>query len=192
MHRWQRYLLKTQWLWAFFALPIINITAFFWADALQENISHIANATQHFGYVILWVLSCAIYLELYTAIFCIKVRFTKKTGWFCFSFSCLLMVLSILLPYQPDNYPLLAKLHVDIAMLGTVCYVVSLLWIFHHLYFYEPALFTALFPWYILIVGSCAFLFLLMGNVSTLIETMFVIGMGYFWFYASKKVNETR
>lgn len=182
-----QFFINTQWLWAFILLPIINMIAFLWADALRENISHIANAQFHYGYVLLWAVSCATYLGVYTSIFCKRIHYTKKTGWIGISFSCLLMIVSVLIPYQPEYYPFLAKLHVQFAMLATILYVVSLLWIFYYLYFYDYALFNVLLPWYILIVGGCSFLFLLMGNVSTLVETSFVIGMGIFWYYALKK-----
>lgn len=187
LQRWIIFLQKTQWIWAFILLPLINIAAFIWADPLQENISHIANVMRHQSYVILWASSCAFYLFVYTALFCIRVQYTKKTGWAILLLSCLLMVISVLIPYRPDMHPFLAKLHIDMAMLATILYVVSALFILTYTYFYDSSLLSCLLPWYVLIVGGCSFLFLLMGNVSTLTETLFVIGMGIFWFYALKK-----
>lgn len=183
----ESFLIKTQWLWACILLPIINLSALHYAHPLQENISHIASALNQSAYVLLWASACALYLGMYTAIFCKRIHYTKKIGWIGIHLSCLLMVVSVWIPYHPSAMPMLAKLHVDIAMLATLAYVISLLFLFHHLYFFDSLLFSQLMPWYCLIVGGCSSLFLLMGSVSTLVEITFVIGMGFFWLYALKK-----
>lgn len=187
MKRCSCYLKKTQWLWAFFILPTINITALFLADPLYENITHIAYAKHQLTFVFLWVFTCAYYLFIYTLMFINRIKYKKSIGIFFLMLACIGMIFSICIPYDHKTIDTISKLHVDLAMASTVLYILVFFHILVHCYFYDPKLWKTLFPMTVTLVGSLSLLFLLMGSVSTLIESVFVIGMGLLLYCACKK-----
>lgn len=174
-------------MFAFIILPLINLYALFLGDPLRENISYITNALYHpiFGYI--WSSSCALYLLVYTRNIMKKLHYQNKFTNLCLYLSCLGMFLSVIIPYEPEIKPFLADVHIQLSMCATLVYVLVFFHFLYVSYFREPTLILKLLPFYVCIVGSCCFLFILMGNVTTLLEIMFVIAMGIYLYYFEKK-----
>lgn len=172
---------------AFLILPVINLYALFLADPILENISYISNALHHYVYGYIWAGSCALYLLIYTKRFMNKLHYRNAFGKFALYLSCLGMFLSVVIPYSPEIKPFLADVHIQLSMCATLLYVIGFFHVLYLSYFREPMLILKLLPFYTCIVGSCGFLFLLLGSVSTLLEIIFVITMGLFLYYCEKK-----
>lgn len=177
--------LPPQWIWAIL-LTIINLTALCLADPLQENISHIANVNAHPWFVYLWASSFAFYLLYYTSQLIQHLRYQTWLGIVLFRISCICMIISVLLPYQPDDYPLLADVHITLSTFATLLFAMVFLHILYCGYFIEPIYTQKILPFYIMIVGTCGMLYLLMGCVSTLLEVFFVIAMSWYMCYINK------
>lgn len=176
---------KTQAVWAFFILPAINITALFLADPIHENITHIAYAKHHFGFVFLWACTCSYYLWCNGTMLIHKLMHHKKSCRVLLVISCMLMIISIMIPYQ--NEPSLsAKLHVQIAMIATVTYIILFFYILWQLFLFHPQLKTLL-QTYISFIGFLCLLFLLTGCISTMIEIAFVLFMGIFHYFIQQE-----
>ncbi len=175
------YLLKSQIYWAWILLPMMNILAWFMADPLYENMTHIAYAKQHFCFVLLWAVSCALYLWCYTRILMKQLHINKKSVLFILTLSCLLMVISICIPYH-ENTSNMAHLHVNLAILATATYIILFLFLLCRTIYQKPLLWQRIITPYLCIITLLLLLLLLMGHVSTLLETLFVICMGiYHW-----------
>lgn len=176
---------KTQKLWAFFLLPIINFTALFLCDPIHENITHIAYAKQHLFFVLLWAVSCAYYFWCTGAMLIEKLTTHKKGCYYLLNASCILMVISILIPYDPQ-LQFLSKLHVRLAMIATVSYIIVFLYILCQL-LYSCFAIKKMLKCYISFITMLCLLFLLTGCISTAIEAGFVIFMGIFLYVLLNK-----
>lgn len=185
----KNFMRKTQWIWAFILLPPINIAALFLADPIHENITHIAYAKHHFLFVLLWACTCAYYLWCCSAMLMEKLIRHKKSCHILLIISCILMVISVIIPY--DNHPgTLAKLHVRTAMIATITYIVLLFYVLCQLYDLYPQL-KRLLNAYLSFITILCLLFLLTGCISTLIEISFVIFMGIFHYILQLELNRT-
>jgi len=176
---------KTQALWAFLLLPFINITALFLADPIYENITHIAYAKQHLLFVLIWAGSCAYYLWCCSDMLIQRLPFSHSKLRICLIVSCLFMIISVCIPYHTANSPL-SKLHVRIAMLATIAYILLLLYILVKLYELYPQSGSKLLFRYVMIIALLLNLFLIIGSVSALMEVLFVIAMGIFHYHIRK------
>lgn len=167
-------------------ITLLNINALYLANPLYENISHIANVSMHPVFVFVWASSFSIYLLLYTPPITKRFAYSSTLGIFLYRCACVGMIISILIPYMPDNYPFLSNLHISLSMTSTLLYVVCFLHILYKGFFYNTILVQRLLPMYIAIVGCCALLYLLLGCVSTLLEVCFVISMCWYFLYINK------
>lgn len=176
----KNFMCKTQWIWAFILLPLINISALFLADPIHENITHIAYAKHHFLFVLLWACTCAYYLWCNGAMLIERLVRHKKSCHILLLISCTFMVISVIIPY--DNHTsALAKLHVRTAMGATISYIVLLFYVLCQLYYLYPQT-KRLLNAYLSLITILCLLFLLTGCISTLIEVSFVIFMGIFYY----------
>lgn len=181
----QSFIGKTLKLWAFFILPLINLSALFLCDPINENITHIAYANNHLPFVILWAGSCAYYFWYTGTILIQKLNAHKKSCYWLLTASCLLMIISILIPYD-NQINLLSKLHVRSAMIATISYIILILYILCQLYIGCFAIKTMLCT-YISFIALLCLLFLLTGCISAVIEVSFVIFMGIFLYLLLQK-----
>lgn len=182
-------LIKSQKYWAFIVLPIINIRAWQMADPLYENMTHIAYANHHFPFVLLWAATCALYLWCYTLLFMKQIGYTKKSVSLFLTLACLLMIISVCIPYQADKTTWISRLHIDLAMFGTMTYILLFLYILCQLFYRNPLLCQRIIPPYLSIITLLLILLLLLGNVSTLMETLFVIFMGIFHWWIQRTIQ---
>lgn len=191
MQKFKLFLLNSQWFWSWLILPLINFSALLLADPFQENITHIAYGNHHVIFVFLWACSCALYLFCYTFLLMQQLQYKKAAGHLALATSCLLMVISVLIPYTQDQTQLLSKLHVNIAMAATVLYILIFFHLLYHCYFYAHSICMIILPKAITLIGSLSCLFLLMGLVSTLLEITFVIGMGFLHFHIQQAIKKS-
>lgn len=176
----ETYLIKTQKFWAFIILPMINFLAWFMADPLFENITHIAYANHHFPFVLIWASTCAVYLWCYTLLLMKQIGYTKKSVILFLTLSCLFMIISVCIPYQAEASDEISHLHVNLSILATVTYIVLFLYLLCRLFYHQPLLWQRIIPPYLCIIVLLLLLLLLLGHISMLMETLFVMGMGIF------------
>lgn len=185
----EAFLAKSQKYWAFFLLPVINICAWFMADPLYENMTHIAYANHHFPFVLLWASTCAGYLWTYTLRFMKQIGYPKKSVTFLLTLSCLLMIVSVCIPYQAAEATWSDHLHVDVAMASTIAYILIFLYTLCRLFTLDPPLWRKVISPYLAMITLLLMLLLLLGCVSTLMETLFVIFMGIYLWWLQHKLN---
>lgn len=178
---------QTQWLWAFLILPIINISALFFCDPINENITHIAYANKKLPFVILWASTCAYYFWCSGYRLIEELHTHKKSCRYLLTAICLLMVVSILIPYD-NQTSMLSKLHVRTAMSSTVAYIILLLYILCQLSCKHLAV-KKLLNTYVSFISTLCLLFILTGCVSAIIEVSFVIFMGVFLYVLLNNEN---
>lgn len=178
---------RTQWLWAFLILPIINISALFLCDPINENITHIAYANKKLPFVILWASTCAYYFWC-TGYRLIEELHTHKKSCRCLlTASCLFMVISILIPYD-NQAGMLSKLHVRAAMSATVAYIILFLYLLCQLSCTSMTV-KKMLSTYVSFISILCLVFLLTGCVSAIIEVSFVIFMGIFLYVLFNNEN---
>lgn len=183
------FLLKSQKYWAWIVLPIINIPAWFMADPLFENMTHIAYAKHHFPFVFLWAVSCSLYFWCYTRLLWQRIGTRKKSAMLLLTLSCLLMIVSVCIPYQKEAASALSQFHINMAMLATVAYIILFLFILCRLLYQKPLLWQRIITPYLGVIGLLLLLLLIMGHVSTLLETLFVMSMGIYHWWLQKVLS---
>jgi hypothetical protein len=154
----------------FVQLPL-NFLPFLWIDVWYDNLSYIGNQLHHPFYLIFWSFSTALCLLFFS-----KLLFQKEkiciSSWPLYA-SCLLMILSCLIPYSNGIYGWLDDFHVFSAMLGTLGY--CLIWIYLAVSMHKVHAFCiASLIQQVLCIICAAFLCLcLAGHVNALCEMIF-------------------
>lgn len=165
-------------LFAVIGLILINTGTLIFTAPLSQNLSDLGSALGHPWYLRIWAGSAAGYFYWYTS------RLMKKID--CYAYKerillltvCIGMVVSVLLPYRPYEYPELAKWHTRIAMWSTIGYALIFFYYLFELMKKDFLLYTFGFKRYMSLIIFDCLLYLLNGGVSTLLEISFTIGMG--------------
>lgn len=163
-----------------FGILLINVGTYFFVEPLSQNLSDLGNQLGQKNYLILWGVSSAIYFYIYTRFFIKKSQYSNRIGSVLLLLSCCFMILSVLIPYAPYEFPQLSKWHTRIAMWGTVLYVLVFFHILTSCLKTDVLLFHQAFPPYCMLVVFDLLLYLLNGGVSTLLETTFAVGMSFY------------
>jgi len=114
-------------------------------------------------------------------------NYPNKWGKIFLYISTILMVVCILLPYKPFQFPLLSKWHVRLAMFATVIYIL----VFLHFLCYQTLhtfnINISYLKFYFVFIFLELLLYILNGGVSTLLETSFALIMSLFLLYLQHK-----
>lgn len=164
-------------------LALINLSALCFVHPFSQNLSDLGNSLGHFPLLFLWSSSASLYFFTYTSIFIKKKGVFYPFARFLLFFICLLMILSICIPYDPFQFPIASKWHIRIAMLATISYVLFFFHLLTTLLNYDLFTFQKAFPPYCFLVVFDLLLYLLNGGVSTLLEISFTIGMSLYLYY---------
>lgn len=168
---------------------LINLGTLCYCAPLKENLSYLGNTLGHRFYLLLWAASAAFYFLQYTRKLMHHYHYTHPLGWLLLYLTCSLMIASVTLPYDPQQYPIASKWHTRIAMWATIGYV---LLFFHFLFDImkkDYPFFNQAFTKYLLLVVFDSLLFLLNGGVSTLLEITFTIGMSMLLYQCTKNIS---
>lgn len=172
---------------AYVLVPLFNLPSLFLCDPLYENMTHIAYAKHHFFYVLLWSISCALTLLVSTKQLMRLLEYKKKSVDFLLTLVCALMIISVCIPYDHVSLTWIHKLHVRLAMIATIGYILLFFFLLVKNYTLHYTIIAPLFRYYSVMIACLSFLFLVLGSVSLLVEISFVMGMSILLYEANKK-----
>lgn len=164
-------------------LCFINIIATTLCDLRYENLSSMGNFTTSHIFLIIWACITSSYLYMYTKQVFQQYKYLTKRKTLILCICCIIMISSVCLPYLPQQFPITAKWHVRLAMLGSISYII----LFYH--FLTYCLYTSysfakqhlvFFTYFIIIELS---IYLILNGVSTLMEVSFSFIMSIYLYY---------
>ena len=158
----------------FFALIVYNLSTFIWIAPLQENLSLLADGTPAQLFLIIWGTSTSLFFYYYTHQLMKHFHYPYRFLRHCLLLSCLSMALSVFLPYDVANFPILSKWHVRLAMLGVASYLLLFFHLLTDIMKKDYAFYTKSMSYYTTLVVLEALLFLLYGSVTALLEVSFI------------------
>lgn len=158
-------------------LLILNLGTLLFVKPLSQNLSDFGNALGHRAYLILLAVSASAYFFIYTSKLMKLTHYTCQLGKIILYVTSVGMVVSVLLPFAPYQYPNLSKWHTRIALLSSIAYLI----LFFHFLFEamkkDYSFFYNIIKQYINLVFIDSFLYLVNGGVSALLEVSYSIGM---------------
>lgn len=161
----------------------LNLYVYTLIPPLSENMSNLGNKFQHPIYLLIWSLSIATFFLIHTKKLMHSYYYPYRWGKVFLYISIVLMVVCVLLPYQPLQFPLLSKWHVRLAMYSTTTYII----IFLHFLCYQTLhtlnMNISFLKFYFVFIFLELLLYILNGSVSTLLETSFALIMSLFLLY---------
>lgn len=164
-------ILSYSWLSLIIACNCYVLTQLSWT---QENLSYFSVLHQQW-ILTAWGILTAAYFLVYTRQCFQNTRFHSYD--ILLYLSTFGMMLSVIIPYQPAVYPMLADIHIVLSYVSTVIYAgVLMLW-HYHLFFYYPKRFQKNMPLFVLICIFCLLMYATYGCVNTLMETCFSAGI---------------
>ena len=172
-------------------LIMINFIAAYPTNIFHQNMSDLGNSLFHPFLMILWASSAALYFGYYTKIIVDQFDKENKRLKRILYLVCFLMILSVFIPYAPVQLPILAKWHVRCAMIATIGYVLVFFYVMYEIQKKDIALFQMILHPYLILVAFEAYLYILLGGVTTLMEASFTIIMSYYLYYIIKKLKIT-
>lgn len=167
----------------FLLVLTLSLGAFFFIPPLSENMSALGNAYEQPLYLFLWAAASASFFFLHTASLFQKYAYPYPYMRIFLAGCTLCMLLSVLLPFQPDSFPILSKWHVRIAMAGCIGYLLLTVHLLCHLCIYSAALPISILHFFLFFIFSELLLYIVNGGVSMLMETSFSIIMSAFLLY---------
>lgn len=169
---------KAQLFWLCpFIITIINVGTLCFVPLLSANLSDLGNTYGHRIYLLLWAITAALTFSYFTRKLMMFHNYPYRIGITALYITCFCMVISVAIPYLPNQYPTLAKWHIRIAMFGTVGYIIT----FFHYIIYTMKCDTTFYQKYssiyLSLIAFDSLLYLWHGGVSTLLEISFTIFM---------------
>lgn len=158
----------------FLALIIGNLSTLIWISPLQENLSLLANGTPTQLFLIVWGTSAAMFFYCYTHQLMKQFHYPYRFLRYCLLLSCLSMALSVFLPYDAADFPILSKWHVRLAMLGVASYLLLFFHLLTDIMKKDYTFYIKSMSYYTTLVILEALFFLLYGSVTALLEVSFI------------------
>lgn len=140
---------------------------------VTTNFSVIGNLHRRDAFVVWGILvGCYFFYVMRRLIRCMN---RKPRGAFLVPLSLLLLFFAVTTPYLPELLPFQSFLHIVFAFMAAVCLILCLYLIVWRFYRENPAVYRP----YLWSLGSitvvCAFLLILIGIVSTVLEIFFTV-----------------
>ena len=170
-------------------IVFLNIYVYQLIPALTSNMSGLGNEYHHPLYLLLWAISCASFFMIHTKKVMTQYVYPFKIGKWLLYFFTILMIASVVIPYQPISFPLLSKWHVRLSMLSTAGYIILFLHLICHQVFQQGNLKIHYLQFYVFFITLELLLYILNGGVSTLLETTFVLIMSFYLLHLEKNTN---
>ena len=159
---------------AYFIIPVYTLLFAGRTDWLHENFSIIRNFGFRKWAFVVWGMLLVFYFYLSMKEI---VRFLPRRsvqGFLCRASLCLL-VLTILTPYKPEDFPVFSSLHVWFAFTCPVLLMTSLLAIILQLRKRDLTVYRRFFTGFWCIAAACAVFYFSAGMINSLLEVFFVL-----------------
>lgn len=154
------------------------------------NFSYIGNTMQKRFLLIIWGSFSGIYFFLSYLYLSILTKQIHKRYMIACAFACLLMLISILVPYLPKQYAILSSLHLLFAFGSTMSYLVIFYSFVYSLMLYDPIIYTKANSYFMMIVMVCIAVLFAYGGVNSLVEMMFCILMPIYQISLSRMIEQ--
>lgn len=159
-----------------FALLVIPLYTFVYArkgHLITSNLSHIGNLPgNRFGFV-LWGVVCAIFFfSFFTFVYSLLGCESRHT-WNLFRGACVLLVLTVVVPFLPEAYPFFAEMHNHFAHTATILTALATLLLTIQTKKLDKRVFTKALALWLGCMALCAVLVYTTG-ISGLVEFMFI------------------
>ncbi len=158
---------------AFLILPLLNLYISSLSDVFHENISHIGNALGYQSLMYIWGMVCTLYFYFIVNDIIKKMEYKNKYYMPSLSLSCFLMGISVLIPYHPQFYPILAEIHIYSAILGTTIFIFLTYHILLQLSFYYKQPFHRITTYFTFLIIFCMYIIYMFGIINSFIEIIF-------------------
>ena len=183
----------------FFALILIPLYTFLFAiqdSLLLSNLSRIGNMPNNYGKFVVWGIVCSSFYNSFFAFLFSMLGYPHKGGWTLYRIACLLLLLTVLLPFIPEKYPFFSFLHNQFAMIATLVTLAATFLLTLHTKSIDPKIYQKALLMWIVDVALC-FVVLLRTGISGLTETLFIITTSVhlycimWWTYCSGKLENS-
>lgn len=157
-------------------IPIYTIRFASNASLTESNMSIIGNSMDKLSEFILWgVLTVGFFMTAFSFLF-LLTGFENKRANRLLRVACGLLILTVLIPFLPDQYPTLAFFHNLFAMAAPLIAIVVMLMFVLYLGQCDPSVFRKAIIFLVISVTISAALVLTTGT-SGLVEVVFVVSM---------------
>ena len=156
-------------------IPILTIFVTTRSSFLYENVTYIANHTQHrFLVCILAILLSYHYFSSFKIIFK-QTHFKNTLTSKLLLLTTLSITIAFLIPYNPSLYPLFSKLHVLFSLGGAIVFILLLNIFFWFIQTHHIDLYRKTFGVYLSLISGCISIFVWFGSVNSLLELYFIL-----------------
>lgn len=168
-------------------LTIFNLSSLLFLSPIHQNISDSSLIFSSSIYIIIWGISSALYFLISTLIIYRKYQYLSNISRIILILACIGMIVSTLVPYESNLNSINNLWHIRIAMLSTAVYILQFAHFMLHLQKYESHTYMKMGPLFFSLVGFNLIIFIVLAQVTTILEICFVISMSWFLFYFIKK-----
>lgn len=163
---------------------LVNFMAFYYTDVFVYNQTYIGNVLGHPFYLCLWTISSIFGLYYYSKIIFDSCKLPYHS--FLHALIHIGMTISIVFPYQDGLKNWTNNLHVWIAGICIIGFIIEWIYIFSKYYFiYQKECFI-----FLMILMISLFIMLVLDHITSICEIFFTYGMNIFLFiWANKKKN---
>lgn len=166
-------------------IPIFTLFYASQASFTQENFTGIANQQGLAWLLVLWTILVVNYFTFCSqklfSIYHWRPAYLKCTQFLIYI--CSLM--APLIPYQLERYHL-ASLHILLAAIPTVLFLMLIRLFLAHIQWIEPKLYQTMMPRFHYIIITVIFLILSFGHINSLIEAFLACSLSIFLTYSLK------
>lgn len=161
---------------AYVLFPLVNLIIAQYTDYFTENYSFVGNELHHPMILYIWGSLCGIYFYITTKTIMEKMNYRLKNGHLLLALCCIGMVLSVYVPYLPDNFPIIGQIHIYLSIVSTVGYVLLFFHILLEFAYVNYEIYKKYYSLYASLVGCCLLIMILFGGVNTIMEFVFSCG----------------
>ena len=161
------------------------------APVFQHNLSYIGNTLGHRLRLLLWGVSSAVYF--YSSFLTLSHQNQWVLKWYqrvC-QLSCIMMVLSTILPYYDDAMPFISFLHLCCAMGGTVLYIVCYMIVLYDFQYENRTFYQYSMSGYLIILLLCFLFIVTFHSVNTISEIIFTTILPLFQYHLLSKIEKS-
>lgn len=171
------------------AIIAFNLGAMLQLDLTHENLSYFSVLHQHHILFLWGTLTASWFLYQTYKLFQLS-SFSSKAAYSFLFITTTMLILSVLLPYQPERYYVLSELHILLSFVGTLAYAMLMLY-YHqqHLRFFYHQIYQKGFVFYLTLMIFDLLQYITYGCVNTYMECSFSIGMSIYLFLLNTAIK---
>lgn len=171
------------------ALPIWSILLALSMPLTHFNLSYIGNSLHKRVGFLIWGALSGGYFYIAARYLMNRLSILDRALQRGMLISCIMMLLSTVVPYLPKRFPLLSNLHLLLAIGGTASYVLLFLGLLLKIMKRDILLFQRAFQSYCFICIGCTLPILMFASVTSLSEVMFTTFMPLYHQYLKKQID---